>query len=590
MHRQGEAERSGGKEAAARASRRLVVTSLPCLFASALLALAHVACSQPHAPDPRTVVFLIETMPANLDPRIGTDAQSQRLHSLLFSSLLERDDNMDLRGDLAARWESPDPRTYIFHLREHVYFHDGRPLTAADVKYTFDSILSGEVRTPKRGAFRMVESVAAPDPRTVVFRLKEPFASFLWNLARPSVGIVPRPRNGLPENPATHPIGSGPFRFVDSRQDEEVVLERAADYFRDRVVEGCCDIIAGAKRPQSDPSEAVRAPTIEPPRLLASGAEYPLRVRFRIVPDATVRALELRKGTADFALNSINPDTVPVLVAEPHLNITQHAGTTYAYLAINFDDPLLARRAVRQALAYATDRGTLIKHLMNHQARLADSLLPPNHWAYSPAPSEFSYPYDPARAEALLDEAGFLRNAGGKGPRLHLTLKTSTDETSRLIAAVLQDQWRRVGVELELRPLEFATLFSDVGRGNFQIYFLRWVGANNDPDIFEYVFHSRKIPPEGANRGRYRNPVLDMLLDRARVEQNRDRRRQLYAEVQRIVAEDLPYLSLWYPDNVCLHSRRVSNVQLTPAGDYDFVRGIVVQQEPKQDAKLQAPR
>jgi peptide/nickel transport system substrate-binding protein len=543
---------------------------------SLLLALGFSACSKPHTPDPRTVVFLIETMPANLDPRIGTDAQSQRLHSLIFSSLLERDDHMDLRGDLASRWESPDPLTYIFHLREHVYFHDGRPLTAADVKYTFDSILSGEVRTPKRGAFRMVESVTAPDPRTVVFRLKEPFASFLWNLARPSVGIVPRPRDGAPENPAAHPIGSGPFRFVSARQDEEVVVESAPDYFRDRTygVTGDMVDVRTGKRHGVYVEGTVAPSSLATPE---TASLSPLRVRFRIVPDATVRALELRKGTADFALNSINPDTVAVLAQEPNLSLTQRAGTTYAYLAFNFDDPLLARREVRQALAYATGRATLIQHLMNNQARPADSLLPPNHWAYAPAPADSSYPYDPARAEALLDSIGLPRTAGGKGPRLHLTLKTSTDETARLIAAVLQDQWRRVGVELELRSLEFATLYSDVGRGNFQLYFLRWVGANNDPDIFEYVFHSQKIPPAGANRGRYRNPQLDMLLDRARVEQDREERKQLYAQVQRIVAEDLPYLSLWYPDNVCLHSRRVSNVQLTPSGDYDFVRGIVVQ-------------
>jgi len=550
MHRESEVGESAGKHAANHARRWIIVSSLPHILASAFLAITLLACSKPHTPDSNTVVFLIETMPANLDPRIGTDAQSQRLHSLIFSSLLERDDNMDLRGDLASRWESTDPLTYIFHLREHVYFHDGRPLTSADVKYTFESILSGDVRTPKRGAFRMVESVLAPDPRTVVFRLKEPFASFLWNLARPSVGIVPRPRDGATENPAAHPIGSGPFRFVSSRQDEEVVLEAASR--------------------TSQPSLP--------------------RVRFRIVPDATVRALELRKGTADFALNSINPDTVAVLASEPNLSLTQRAGTTYAYLAFNFEDPLLARREVRQALAYATDRTTLIKHLMNHQARPADSLLPPYHWAHAAAPPEFSYPYDPARAEVLLDSAGLPRSMGGSGSRLHLTLKTSTDETSRLIAAVLQDQWRRVGIELELRPLEFATLFSDVGRGNFQLYYLRWVGANNDPDIFEYVFHSKKIPPDGANRGRYRNPQLDALLDRARVEHHREKRKQLYAEVQRIVAEDLPYLSLWYPDNVCLHSRRITNVQLTPAGDYDFVAGIVVQRETTLKAQQHQPR
>ncbi|MGH9794462.1 MAG: ABC transporter substrate-binding protein [Candidatus Acidiferrales bacterium] len=529
------------------------------------------------APSPRddnTIVFLIETMPANLDPRIGTDAQSQRLHSLIFSSLLERDDNMNLRGDLASRWESPDPLTYIFHLRKDAYFHDGRALTAADVKYTFDSILNGDVRTPKRGAFRMVESVTAPDDFTIVFRLSEPFASFLWNLARPSVGIVPRPdtsgrhpRNA-DENPAAHPIGTGPFRFISSRQDEEVILERVSH----RGLEG----LAG-RGSHTNSSLASQARSSTTSTISLNSMTAPLRVRFRIVPDATVRALELRKGTADIALNSINPDTVPALAKEGHIALTQRAGTTYAYLAFNFDDPLLARREVRQALAYATDRATLIKHLLNGQARPADSLLPPYHWAYAPAPPEFSYAYDPARAAALLDTAGYRLPPDGSGPRLRLTLKVSTDETSRLVAAVLQEQWRRVGIELEIRPLEFATLFSDIGRGSFQIYFLRWVGANSDPDIFEYVFHSKKMPPNGANRGHYRNPRLDSLLDRARIEHNRDQRIRLYAEVQRIIAEDLPYLSLWYPDNVCLHSSRIGQVQLTPPGDYDFVKEIVLQ-------------
>lgn len=559
------------------------LTSFTSYSLFVLLLLTSLAGCSSAPRDPNTVVFLIETMPANLDPRIGTDAQSQRLHSLIFSSLLERDDNMNLRGDLASRWESPDPLTYIFHLRRNIYFHDGRALTAADVKYTFDSILSGQVRTPKRGAFRMVESVTAPDKFTIVFRLNEPFASFLWNLARPSVGIVPRPdasgpRPGDPhENPAAHPIGTGPFRFVSSRQDEEVVLERAPDYFRDRVDVLLGNAIDTSKR-HSLRAEMVSEPRIPPASFVATQhSTSPLRVRFRIVPDATVRALELRKGTADIALNSINPDTVPALAKEQHTALTQRAGTTYAYLAFNFDDPLLARREVRQALAYATDRGTLIKHLLNGQARPADSLLPPYHWAYAPAPPQFSYAYDPARASALLDAAGYGLPPNGSGPRLRLTLKVSTDETSRLVAAVLQEQWRRVGIELEIRPLEFATLFSDIGRGSFQIYFLRWVGANSDPDIFEYVFHSKKMPPDGANRGHYRNPQLDSLLDRARVEHDRDERIRLYADVQRIVAHDLPYLSLWYPDNVCLHSSRIGQVHLTPPGDYDFVKDVVLQ-------------
>ena len=508
---------------------------LPCLLASLLLLLS--ACSRGPSAEPGSITFLIETMPANLDPRIGTDAQSQFLDSLIFSGLLERDAQMNLRGDLAERWETPDLLTYVFHLRRGVRFHDGRPLTSADVKFTFDSILSGAIKTPKRGSFRMLAAVEAPDGETVVFRLREPYASFPWNLVRPAVGVVPA---GSGPDLAYHPVGTGPFRFVSARQDEDVVLERNPDYFHQ---------VASVSR-----------------------------VRFRIVPEATVRALELRKGTADLVLNSLTPDMVPVLARQPQLQVAEQPGTIYSYVAYNLDDPALAHREVRQALAYATDRADLVKYLLRGQARVADGLLPPNHWAYEPDVEH--YGYDPARAEQLLDAAGFPRRGapGGGGMRLKLTLKTSTEELPRLLGAVLQEQWRRVGVELELRSLEFATLYADITRGNFQLYTLRWVGANNDPDIFEYVFHSHKTPPDGANRGHYRNPRLDALLDEARVEPDREKRRRIYGEVQRIVATDQPYLDLWFYDNVCVHRQRVTHIELAPTGNYDFVAGLLVQQ------------
>lgn len=505
----------------------------PRMLTLCLLAIAlnfSLGCSHPAAPNSEAVTFLIESMPTNLDPRIGTDAQSQRIGGLIFSALVERDAQMNPQGDLAESWEAPDALTYTFHLRRGVRFHDGRPLTSADVKYTFDTMLAGPLKTPKRGAFRMVASIVAPDDRTVIFHLKEPYASFLWNLSRPGVGIVPR---GAPADFARAPVGTGPFRFVRSNQDENVILERNTDYFR--------------------------------------GAPAIARVKFRIVPEAIVRALELRKGTADIELTSLSPDMVPVLAREPHLEVTEKPGTIFGYLGINFEDPVLSRREVRQALAYATDRETIIKYLWRGQAHRANGLLPPNHWAYEPDVPH--YDYSPERADNLLDRAGFVRPASG-GPRFKLTLKTSTEELSRLTAAALQDQWRRVGIELELRPLEFATLLSDVSRGDFQLCYLRWVGANNDPDIFEYVFHSKKIPPEGANRGHYRNPQLDALLDAMRVENNRENRKRLCGEVQRIVANDLPYLPLWFTDNISVHRRGLGPVELSPSNDYDFLAKI----------------
>jgi peptide/nickel transport system substrate-binding protein len=499
------------------------------LCACALLAgtLVAAGCRRgPSTGEPNTVNFLIESAPTNLDPRVGTDSFSERIDGLIFDSLVAHDQRLNVVPDLAQRWETPDPLTYIFHLRRGVKFHDGRPFTAADVKYTFESILSGSVKTAKAGSFRIIRSIDAPDPLTVLFHLREPYASFLWDLTRPGIGIVPQ---GSGREVAAHPIGTGPFRFVSSRIDEDIVVERNPDYF-------------------------------------GGAADIP-RVRFRIVPDAIVRALELRKGTADITVNSLAPDTIVSLQQDPNLIVEDQAGTTLAYLAFNFDDPALAHREVRQALAYATDVNTLIQNLLRGMAVPATSLLPANHWAYEPNVKQYNY--DPRLAEQLLDAAGLRR--GPDGLRFHLTLKTSTEQSTRLLGQAIADEWKRVGVALDLRSLEFSTFYSDITRGSFQLYTLRLIGGNNDPDIFDYVFNSKRTPPNGANRGHYRNPQLDRLLDEARVEMDRQKRKALLSQIQKIVAEDEPYITLWYVDNVCVHRKRIANVVIPPAGDFDFL-------------------
>ncbi|HEY0704294.1 MAG TPA: ABC transporter substrate-binding protein [Candidatus Acidoferrales bacterium] len=469
---------------------------------------------------------MIEASPTNLDPRIGADAYSAHIDGLIFSSLVAHDDQMKVIPDLAASWETPDTVTYVFHLRPGVKFHDGRALTSADVKFTFESILSGAVKSPKAGSFKMVSSIEAPDEATVIFHLREPYASFLWSLTRPAVGIVPR---GSGAELAQHPIGSGPFRFVSMATDEEIVLARNDNYF--------------------------------------DGAPKIAHLRIRIVPDVTVRALELRKGSADATINSLTPDMVVTLGKEHGLAADQQPGTTLAYIAFNFTDPTLAKREVRQALAYATDRKTIIQYLLRGQARAASSVLPPNSWAFDG--DVLQYDFDPAKAEQLLDAAGFHR--GADGVRIHLTLKTSTDESVRLMSEAIADQWKRVGVALELRPLEFATFYTDITRGSFQMYALRWVGANNDPDIFEFIFSSKKMPPNGANRGHYQNAELDALLQAAHVEMDQAKRKEILARVQRVVAEDEPYINLWYVDNVCVHRERLTGIVMPPGGDYDFL-------------------
>jgi peptide/nickel transport system substrate-binding protein len=483
-----------------------------------------VSCSTP--PQAGTLVMIIETSPTNLDPRVGLDGQSERIDELLFDALLNRDEHFNVRPGLADRWEIPDPLTYVFHLHPGVKFHNGHPLTSRDVKWTFDSLLEGKIRSAKSAAYRFVDHLEAPGDLTVVFHLKEPDAPLLWNLSEGAIGIVPY---GSGNELSEHPIGSGPFRFVSAQQDKDVVIERNGDYW--------------GTRPQLQ------------------------RVRFMIVPDSTTRALELRKGSADVAISALTSDTVLTLERESHLDVLRGPGTVAAYLAFNLRDPILKDVRVRRAIAYAIDRTPMIHYLMRDFARPAYSLLPAGSWAYNGDVPH--YDFDPQHARQLLDQAGY---AAVNGVRFHLEMKTSTEESTRLIAAVLQQQLRDVGISLDIRTFEFATFLSDVTRGAYQVHSLRWIGGNEDPDIFENVFHSSRFTPLGANRTFYRNPRIDALIDQARKEPEQNTRIQLYAEIQRILADDLPYVNLWYLDNVLVHSRRVRNLTLNSSGNYNFLK------------------
>jgi peptide/nickel transport system substrate-binding protein len=483
------------------------------------------SCS--NRPDPNTLVMVIESSPTNLDPRVGQDAYSQRIDSLIFDDLLARGANLDVAPGLAERWEIPNPLTYIFHLHHGVSFHDGHPLTSRDVKWTFDSLLQGKIRSTKAATYRFVDHIDAPDDFTVIFHMKGPDAALLWNISDMAIGIVPY---GSGDEISRQPMGSGPFKFVSAEPDKEVVVERNNNYWGEK-----------AKLP---------------------------RVRFAVVPDATTQALELRKGSGDVIINgSFPPDTVLTLERESSLAVESAPGTRLAYLGFNLRDPILKDVRVRQAIAYALDRRPMIDYLWRGQAQAARSILPQQSWAYNGDVPR--YDHDPATARRLLEAAGY---PPVNGVRFHITMKTSTDENTRLMVAVMQQQLRDVGIALDIRSFEFGTFFSDVTHGAFQMYGLRWIGGNEDPDIFSLCFSSSRFPPNGANRGFYSNPKVDALIDQARREVDPKVRKPIYAELQRILAEELPYIDLWYLDNVLVHNKRVVNLKLNPAGNYDFLR------------------
>lgn len=475
--------------------------------------------------------MLIESSPTNLDPRVGIDGRSENIDNLIFDDLLSKGDDLNVAPGLAERWEIPDPLTYIFHLRRGVKFHDGRLLTSRDVKWTFDSLLQGKIRSTKAAVYKFVDHIDAPDDVTVIFHLKEPDSTLLWNLSDGAIGIVPY---GSGDEMTQHPIGSGPFKFVSAETDREVVIERNDDYWGEK-----------AKLQ---------------------------RIRFAVVPDETTEALELRKGSGDLAINSLTPDTVVTLERDANIRVERTPGTRLAYLAFNLRDPILQDRRVRQAIAYALDRGPMIEYLWRGMAEPARSVLPAQSWAYNGNVPD--YAHDAEKAKQLLDAAGY---PAINGVRFHIMMKTSTDPNTRLMVAVMQQQLRDVGIVLDIRSFEFATFFSDVQHGAFQMYGLRWIGGNEDPDIFEYAFHSSKFPPNGANRSYYFNPKLDGLIDQARREVDPKLRKPLYAEVQSILAEDVPYINLFYLDNVLVHTARVRNLKLNPAGNFDFLRTAELQ-------------
>jgi peptide/nickel transport system substrate-binding protein len=482
---------------------------------------------------PGYLVVGIESNPLQLDPRYSTDANSVRIANLIYNSLLRADEHSQLQPELAESWRMVDEKTYQFNLRKDIRFHDGKPLTAADVKFTYESILNPKNRSPKRGLLRALHRIEQIGTHQLRFHLNSVHAPFIEHF---SIGVIPAGSLDPESSSRRPPTGSGPFMLEAIESGERMMLK-------------------------ANPNSWQGKPSLT-------------GLVFKVVPDAMVRVLEFQKGDIDFMQNDLEPDMLPWLRQNTDAEVSANQGTTYQYIGINFTHPILQHKKVRQALAHAVDRDRIIRHLLKDTGSAANGLLSPLNWAYDGSIQRRDY--DPDRAKRLLDEAGFPDPDGdGPLPRFRLSFKTTNIDLRRRISEALKEQLLQVGIELEIRSYEWGTFFSDVKKGNFHLYSLAWVGVM-DPDIMYQIFHSHSAPPNGDNRGRYANVELDHLLEQGRATTDVAARKIIYRRAQNVIADDLPYLPLWWWKNVVAKKPTVHGFVPYPDGDFISLKDVVL--------------
>ncbi len=486
-----------------------------------------------------------------IDP-IGSpsvDAASERVRVLMFNSLVKKNEKFDYVGDLASDVKrSDDGTTFTFTLHDGVKFHDGRILSSADAKYTLDLVLSSTFAksasfyegsgTSKRS---YIKSVEASDARTLIITLIKPWTGLLSNLV--PIAIIPKDSYATQRD---HPLGTGPFKFVSYDSSQQVLdLQANPDYWE--------------------------------------GAPHIPLVRVRVIADTNALQAELRSGRVDIAPlpTSLSPDAIKLLGNDPNLQVLQFPGSNLNLLTFNTSQPPLNDLRVRQAIAYAVDREGMIRDLLLGQGKIAHSILPEESWAYTPGKI---YSFDPPMAKKLLDEAG-LKDPDGDGPQMRLAkpivFKVSgSSVAAKNYAGVIQNYLKNVGVPVSIETAELNTLFDELRRGNFQIFYGQWVGGNQDPIFFKDLFATSEIPTEtraSRNRSRYSNKELDALLDEAVNTFDREKAKELYARVQEIVSREVPVFPLWYQANMVIARKNVGNIKVDASGDWGFVRNLTVE-------------
>jgi peptide/nickel transport system substrate-binding protein len=512
-------------------------------------ALDHAATSEKPAYGDTFIEALIGNV-SGLIPNITGDVTSHAASEHIYNGLITHDRDMSIVPDLAESWTlSKDCLDLTFKLRKNVRWHDGHPFTADDVVFTHQLMTHPKTPSPYKDDFATVESVLAVDPYTVRVRYREPYAKalFMWGQSMlPRHLLEPYVREGrLREAPQnfTAPVGTGPYRFREMRSGEKIVLVANPDYY--------------------------------------AGPPYISRIVYRIIPSQATIFLELKaKGidTATLTALQYSRQTDYPAFAKAY-NKFRYAANAYSYLGLNLKDPRFADKRVRHAFAHAINRGDLIDGVRLGLARPATGPYKPGTWVHNPHVR--TYPYDPARARALLAEAGWkTTNADGllvkDGRAFTFELLTSQgSDEGRKVAEIIQANLREIGIGVEIRVLEWAAFLKEhVRKRRFEAVSMGW-SIGLDPDQYG-IWHSSKTGPDEFNFVSYSNPEVDRLLDLGRMTCLQSERKRAYDRLQEILAEDQPIIFLYFREMLPVVASRVRGIVPGPIGiGYNFTEWFV---------------
>ena len=490
-----------------------------------------------------TFITAVSEDPHNINPLLGLHFTNNWIISQVFDTLVNYDWDLNLYGRLAHSWEpSKDQKSWTFHLRENVKWHDGKPFTSADVKYTFDQYLLQDL--PRSGSWRgVVKSIEAPDPHTVVFNLVAPNPSFVAvNLAAwRGVGILPKhlyEGTDMIKNPHNwDPVGTGPFKFKEWARGDHLNFERFEDYWEE-------------------------------------GKPYLDKWVVRIMPSTPAMLIALESGEIHGMPSGpgLAPSDAKLMDAKPGIFVDWTAYRGLGNRILLFDmvgNKHLKEHKVREALGWAIDRGELNDIVFDGlgMSRASSFLSPRSPW-YASDLQEWTH--DPAKAEGLLDQAGFPKGSDGKRFSLRFAFQAN-NAVERQIAEVIRSHFAPIGIEVVLDPLDSATLVDKVlSRYDFDM-FLAFNGFGSDPSWLESYYYGPSAKPGSYNVARYDSPDFNALFDKQRNELDPEKRVNQWRELQGIWLRDLPGVPVInLPDLIFAFSDKFVGVDHESAGRWGW--------------------